>query len=579
MSCAQAVTAAALPSGQRLGHRRRHLVQTSALRALINYVYPHQASNQTHILRGGGLAKRRRRHHEPSPHHRTATRARTPAGSRPTVLAAQRLSRSGDSRESVAFRLSCFPVGDHLMVTWRELTADDDALAPQELEPDMSRFRLLAEYSFDMVIGLDSMGGISYASQSAAAAFGRELHLLIGTEWQARVHPADRPLMTQFIARTMNESRHQDATTIRLTDAGGGYAWWSMTGRRVLTARSFAECVLSLRNVHQQVGADQQVRHDAHLLRGAMNAAPMGMALVGLDRRFIETNPALRQMLGYTSEELTALTVADILSPADSSTDWAMRFDANTSPGSTQIKDLVLVRSDGSEFWASHSIVLILDEYGAPDCYMSHFVDVHESRSDWSDLLTQANGDSLTGLLNRRGLSTQLDALLAQVPRTGSLVAVLFIDVDRLKPVNDLFGHAAGDDVLRYVAHSLNTVLREGDIVARLGGDEFVLALSGVSSASDADVVAERIHHLLLAPLTVDHATITVTVSIGLVVLSPGMDGAESLRQADLAAYRAKSQGGGRTARYDTVLDEPDGVASPDTGPAPTPAPPLGLLP
>ena len=134
--------------------------------------------------------------------------------------------------------------------------------------------------------------------------------------------------------------------------------------------------------------------------------------------------------------------------------------------------------------------------------------------------------------------------------QTGQAIALLYCDLDDFKPINDEFGHAAGDEVLREIGGRIASSVRTQDIVARLGGDEFVAVLEGVHSAADAIAVADKVRAAVSEPITVDRRPVTTTLSVGVAIAAVGDDPEQTLAAADAALYTAKSQGGDRTVLY-----------------------------
>ncbi len=172
------------------------------------------------------------------------------------------------------------------------------------------------------------------------------------------------------------------------------------------------------------------------------------------------------------------------------------------------------------------------------------------------DLSLQANQDALTAVANRVAFHSRLQAALSVPDRREGGQAVVFVDLDDFKDVNDRLGHDAGDEVLRAVATRLTEAVRPGDLVARLGGDEFALLLDGIDEPGVALDIANRAIAVLAAPVTVSGTRVRVGASAGLAMRSQGSDSAGLMRQADIAMYAAKRQGKNRVERYDGALHQ-----------------------
>jgi diguanylate cyclase (GGDEF)-like protein len=170
------------------------------------------------------------------------------------------------------------------------------------------------------------------------------------------------------------------------------------------------------------------------------------------------------------------------------------------------------------------------------------------------DLDHQAKHDALTGLPNRTAFASTLDAAVRHPGSHPGSTAVLFLDLDGFKPVNDLLGHEAGDRLLRIIAARLRGAVRADDVVARLGGDEFTVVMRR-SGEDEVLAAAQRLVDVVAEPVALDGDTVRVGVSIGVASLAPGLDGAELLRRADAAMYQAKAAGRGTVLSYAAELD------------------------
>jgi diguanylate cyclase (GGDEF)-like protein/PAS domain S-box-containing protein len=212
---------------------------------------------------------------------------------------------------------------------------------------------------------------------------------------------------------------------------------------------------------------------------------------------------------------------------------------------------------DGSYRWCLARGVARRGADGAATRIAGTLTDVTSTREAQARLERDALHDPLTGLPNRALFLDRLALALrraARRPAGEPPAAVLFLDLDRFKTVNDSLGHLVGDRLLVAAATRLRAVVRPADTVARLGGDEFVVLLEGLSDLAEAERVAERVQEAIAAPVLVDGRELHVSASIGIAVAGPGAEPGDVVRDADLAMYRAKSEGGARHALFDRTL-------------------------
>jgi diguanylate cyclase (GGDEF)-like protein/PAS domain S-box-containing protein len=275
--------------------------------------------------------------------------------------------------------------------------------------------------------------------------------------------------------------------------------------------------------------------------------------LVGMvklrDRNTVWANRAMHRIFGYEPGELFGQS-ARLLYPSDEA---FAAFGAQAYPvlarGETCRVQLHLVRKDGSPVWVDVQGVALP---GAGES-MWMMTDLSDWSARQSEMEHLAFHDPLTGLLNRRGLSERLDAAIGQTGATGRHLAVCFLDLNDFKPVNDAYGHQAGDTALRVVARRLRDAIRRDDVAARVGGDEFALLLNDVGAAEDLDIALARITAVFNNPLELAQGTnVTVGASVG-VALFPqdATDRAALLLAADRAMYSAKRTGRPRWVRAD----------------------------
>lgn len=288
--------------------------------------------------------------------------------------------------------------------------------------------------------------------------------------------------------------------------------------------------------------ARRQATHSQERFGSAFNDAPIGMALVGADGRIREANAALtkRWAQAHSGEDLVGHALRDLVNPEDL-TDTAF-------PGTDAME---LRHADGSG-WGQWRHAAMLDHNGEQLGWISHCIDVTRRRNLESDLVWRAHHDALTSLPNRTLFMQRLEEQMA----TGEGTAVVFLDLDDFKVVNDSLGHGAGDELLKAFATRLQASLGSDDIVARFGGDEFVVLIGGTADEDAARALTDRIVHHLKTPVFIDGEPIYVSSSMGVRLCPAGDDaGADvALRDADSAMYRAKQLGKGRCEVFDDEM-------------------------
>ncbi len=300
-------------------------------------------------------------------------------------------------------------------------------------------------------------------------------------------------------------------------------------------------------------GGREQPTESERYLRSAFDDAPIGIALIGIGDdagRLLRVNGALCALTGRTAAELEGTEVAGIIHPEDATSDLeAMTHLLAGDTDGFQLEQRLL-HADRHAVWVMLHASLVRDAGGRPLYCIRQIEDIEERKRFEGELGYLADHDPLTGLVNRRGYVQELNRQIAHVRRYGASVAVLFIDLDDFKYVNDRLGHSVGDEVIVSVAQAISTRLRETDMIARLGGDEFAVLLPH-ADAADAENLA---HSLLDAIREAVDATLgeprgALTASIGVTVIDdPGVDVAadDILVDADLAMYAAKDAGKNR---------------------------------
>lgn len=321
------------------------------------------------------------------------------------------------------------------------------------------------------------------------------------------------------------------------------------------------------------IGTDNSARHQAELVlarhrlsntahlerfRSAMDATADAIMLIRRSTmKFIEVNATACSMLGYTRDEFFAMHPLDLCDQSSTiARNMEQEFDTLIEAnGQIQVRPAVLCCRDGSSLTVELHLLAQLS--GQEWIIVATITDVTERIESARQLHQLAYYDTVTGVPNRRFFNEKLGALLADMPSSGLRIAVLYIDLDHFKNVNDSMGHAAGDALLAQFSTRLRLCVRADDTVCRLGGDEFGLILAMRDGAGHAPLVAAKIKAALEQPFQLDQQTLSVTASIGITLCPDDSSDPETLlRYADTAMYEAKVSGRNSARFFVPGMDE-----------------------
>ena len=287
-----------------------------------------------------------------------------------------------------------------------------------------------------------------------------------------------------------------------------------------------------------------RLRESEELYANMVELAAIGISHVDVNGRFVHVNRRLCEMLGYTRDELLELNVLDVSHPEDRWQTDKDRLRLQAGEIDSFKAEKRYVRKDGTPIWVHLTIAARRGIDGRRLHDISIVEDITERRNAQSRVQYLATHDELTGLANRTLFHELLMHASARERRYGRGFAVLFIDLDRFKIINDSLGHEGGDQLLKEMAARLKANVRESDVLARFGGDEFVLLANGVPDRASAAVVARNLLLLMLKPVRVAGQQCRVTASIGIAMYPDDAQDVNALmKHADMAMYRAKQEG------------------------------------
>jgi len=319
---------------------------------------------------------------------------------------------------------------------------------------------------------------------------------------------------------------------------------WALIFGSMLLIGLFAYALLVLsgqRRRAQEMASDRS--RELNLSARVFESTAEGIVITDAQHRIIAVNPAFTSITGYRLDEIVGHNPS-LLGSGDHegghcSSSWATLAESGRWQGETWNR-----RKNGETFPVWMTISTAKDAQGRVLNFIATLTDISQQKQAAAHIHHLAYFDALTGLANRRLLELRGEQAITHAGRDQHRLAVLFLDLDRFKTINDSLGHLAGDELLRTVAERLRGCVRDADTVARLGGDEFVVLLAELSGREDAALVARKIIDVLARPTRIENQELSVTASVGISLYpADGNDFATLVKNADVALYKAKDEG------------------------------------
>lgn len=286
------------------------------------------------------------------------------------------------------------------------------------------------------------------------------------------------------------------------------------------------------------------LRESEERFRNAMDNAPIGMAIISPDGILTRINETLAKLLAYEKIELEQLNIDDITNPDDLNLDVQQCHDLIAGKISHYKIEKRLIRKDNVLVWVQLTYSIVKDSTNQPLYYIAQIEDISERKQYQESVHHLAYHDTLTNLPNRRLLHDKLDRTIEKARISHQALAVIYVDLDNFKSINDTLGHEIGDELLKVIAARLSDEVRDTDIVSRTGGDEFIILLTKVSSEKDAELIANSLINTIRSPIFIREHKLKMTVSIGIAIFPrDGKNAKLLMRSADRAMYAAKNAG------------------------------------
>ncbi|MFO1420606.1 MAG: EAL domain-containing protein [Candidatus Competibacteraceae bacterium] len=418
----------------------------------------------------------------------------------------------------------------------------------QTLRDSEQRLRNLAQQLPVGIFLIDTGGECRYVNDRWCRLSGLTAEQAIGSGWIQAFHLDDRDQVLQSWRRSVGQGAGFVAD-LRFRNPSGRVTWLNIRAEPVRDRTGQITGYLgAVTDIAERKQTEETLRASETRFRSFFESSPVGLCLTGPDKRWLEINDRLCEMLGYRREQLIGLSWAELTHPDDTPTDVAHFERVMSRRIDGYSLDKRFIRQDGGLLHANVSTRCVRRTNGSVDYFVTVVQDITERKQAEERILNLSQCDSLTGLPNRTLLSDRLRQVLLRAARDHTQAGVMLVDLDRFKLINDTLGHTVGDQLLREVAARLQRCVRECDTISRQGGDEFAVLLPDLGSSDYASRIAQRMLDALAQPCRLSERAreleLHVTCSIG-ISLYPRDGHSEEvlLKNADIALYRAKDMG------------------------------------
>ena len=374
-------------------------------------------------------------------------------------------------------------------------------------------------------------------------------------DWRENaIHPDDLPRVQQLLHDHLAGRSDAYESEHRIRNARGEWTWVRARGKVV--GRDTEGNPLRIAGTARDVSASRQADRERRIASEVLRSMGEAVAVFDLNFRFASVNPAFLRITAYREQDVLGMPDSLLESNRHPPEFFHRMHESLESKGHYR-GEVWLHRADGDELLSWVEIAEILDEAGVRTHFVAVFNDITDKKRIEQELRYLANYDTLTGLPNRSLLSERLARAVVRARRTGNKVAVLFLDLDHFKLINDSLGHAAGDRILKATAARLLGVVGSSGTVARLGGDDFTVVMEDVQDYEGVIAMASAMIAAFGAPVLHEaHGEVTVSPSIGIAMYPDHAQvPVDLLKFADAAMYRAKDRGRNTFQFFDESMD------------------------
>jgi diguanylate cyclase (GGDEF)-like protein/PAS domain S-box-containing protein len=415
----------------------------------------------------------------------------------------------------------------------------------EKLRHEEKRFRALVENSSDIIVLINLEGIITYINPAVEKVLGFKPEERIGAKGFERIHPNDSKFLAEIfntLARDTNSSIVQGEMRLRHKD--GSWRTLEAVGSNLVNNNVVESIIVNYRDITDRKHMEKTLRQSEEKYRTILENIQEGYFEFDLAGNLTFFNDSTCLILGYSKEELAGMNYQQFTNTETSKKVFQTFNKVYNTGEPTKGFDWQIIRKDGTKRYIEASVALQKDSSDKPTGFRGIVRDVTERKQIEQQINHMATHDVLTGLPNRMLFIDRLEVALAQSKRNKHKLAVMMLDLDNFKNVNDTLGHMVGDQLLKEVGYRLSGLVRQSDTVARLGGDEFMILLSDIERMEDSVGIAEIVLKAFQQPFVCGNHKLTSSTSIGIAIYpDDGEDIDSLLRNSDIAMYSVKTQG------------------------------------
>lgn len=415
----------------------------------------------------------------------------------------------------------------------------------QKLRREEQLFKALTDQSSDVIAIVNQEGIITYENRAIEEVLGFKACDRVGCRGFDNIHPDDMNfVMGEFKRLFQDINASASRSEVRLRNKEGNWIVFETVAGNLSYNNVVEAVIINLRDITERKMAEESLRESEEKYRTILENIEDGYYEVDLSGNFTFFNDSVCQLHGYSKEELMGMNYRKYTDKEYSKKLFQTFNEVYKTGKPARGFGWQIIRKDGTKRYIEVSVSIKTDSAGNPKGFRGISRDITERKQIEQQLNHMATHDSLTGLPNRMLFMDRLQVAIAQSRRSKNRLAVMMLDIDNFKDINDTLGHMVGDQLLKEVGTRLTGILRQNDTVARLGGDEFIILLSDLGKIEYAEGIAKVILKSLRKPFILVDNTINSHASIGIAVYPDDCEDVDSLlKKSDMAMYAVKTKG------------------------------------